>query len=69
MDTLSFIKKLPDDIIRYIIPFTYQVQNKELLINICKPNILTYKNTQDIMHHPRRWEILRLMAHMGRMFS
>ena len=50
--TLLFIQKLPDDIIRHIIPFTYQVQKKELLIEICKPNILTYKNTQDIWMIP-----------------
>ena len=28
------IKKLPIDIIRYIIPYTYNIQNKELLVDI-----------------------------------
>jgi hypothetical protein len=31
---MDIIKYLPDDIIRYIIPFTYKLQNKELLSEI-----------------------------------
>jgi hypothetical protein len=31
---IDFIQQLPDDIVRYIIPFTYQPQKQELLIEI-----------------------------------
>ena len=31
---MDIIKHLPDDIIRYIIPYTYNLQNKELLSEI-----------------------------------
>jgi hypothetical protein len=33
---MNKINELPDEIIRYIIPFTYQLQNKELLDEIRK---------------------------------
>lgn len=39
-----FINKLPDDIIQYIIPYTYQLQNKPLL-----NDIKNYKETKDII--------------------
>ena len=31
---MEIIKHLPDDIIRYIIPFTYKLQNKDLMFEI-----------------------------------
>jgi hypothetical protein len=43
---MDIIKYLPDDIIRYIIPFTYQPQNSILLaeIRFCKACIIIINN-------------------------
>ena len=40
----KFIDRLPQDIIDYIIPFTYQLQNKPLLCDI-----KNYKETKDLV--------------------
>ena len=40
----KFIHRLPEDIIDYIIPYTYQLQNKQLLCDI-----KNYKETKDIV--------------------
>ena len=37
---MNIIKNLPDEIIRYIIPFTYETQNKELLNAIRKQYLI-----------------------------
>jgi len=51
---MEIIQKLPEDVMRYIIPYTYAVQPKELLEDI-RSYYVTLKKAKDI--YKRYWNV------------